>query len=493
MIQSIVSSITKNFPTDSLFPVVSKYLKITLIAGAALTLLALCITGIKGIKRRKWHTQPSHPFPSPYRALSPVSPAPPAFPSDTSLFSQAETVIAHIEKDILSDPNTSAVQACKTISQTLQHMTAHYMDEVIAEFERRNRNSTTQIFKAKAPLPAYFANVSDASQIISRKYLSLCGMRNLLYFGPEIIDELKKTHFLGGENNYSAGVGLKKLKDYTGTVLDLDIELSSDTSPEKALEEAKKHIVRFGQHCGLHETTAEGVSRALPKRKLHLPSNSWSIIDVGSHHTNRSMAGIWKRTPPHSPPHFYVNVPDMSIVVGGLLKLPYLIAELVHKTKQKEDPQLLKQFYDEFFETGLSDKCINDKLSSLVLFFHNWEGKLLPSPEESALEKVRKGAFGAAIQLDGQKAVDQAVDRNTFLNLLPDDLEVNKEPFDTWKMHAKEAIIKKLTSDGFLDKRLYCKVKNATSAEDRSDYFLLNEATVEGMLQETYNYIKSLE
>ena len=126
----------------------------------------------------------------------------------------------------------------------------------------------------------------------------------------------------------------------------------------------------------------------------------------------RSNHGIWKRVAPSGhKTHYYINVPNYDLVLIATLRLPYLLAELAYLTKEQNKGTLPKEFFDRFFEEGLSDKCFNDKAQTFMDFYHDWKAKVegLPTAEEEASQKITKGIFGEALREKDRSCIKRSI------------------------------------------------------------------------------------
>lgn len=423
-----------------------------------------------------------------------------------SSFSQVENICNGITENIFINASFSAQKAFAALNPKTLEQTRDLLDELVEEFE--GRYPSIQKIKYGYHVPEYFAQVKDLKQDEERKYLSLVGIRNMLKYGPGIIDDFRTTKFLGGAHHYNDGKGLKAFKFYTGTVIDLDTEIEAENDFQ-AIIEAKKMIVNFGKICGLKsnnkELTAEQVANQLPYRKLNIPPGP---IYMSQSHTDRSNYGIWKRQAPKGNAiHYYVNVPNCDIVLLGTLRFPYLIAEVAQKAKDHNGGKLPTDFLDAFFKDGLSDMCFNDKVRTFMNFYLEWmakyEGALL-SPEEEAKKRIESGSYGEALKNKGaQTALKEAFTRDKLINLFetlrydpnadtPDaldpyadekiqrfDFSPKGRTYEKWVHDEFDVLTGILIQQDVWDSTLYC-------SEKGQDYFLLNGSTLKTFMKEYY-------
>lgn len=411
---------------------------------------------------------------------------------------QVDAILDQVSSNVFTNRQFSTVRAFSPISKQTTSQILSLLDEVIAEYETRFPPNTHyyQRISFGQQVPAYFAQVKDQSDV-SRKYLSLVGIRNLLHAGPSIIDDFAQQKFLGGAQHYSFNTGLNAFKYSTGTVVDLDTRLKkSIQDPEAAKDEAKKMIIAFGKKCGIQapfgrELTAEEVARQLPNRKLHLPGPHQPIHQ--SHDNNdRSNHGLWMRQNPQTyVMEYFVNVPDCDVVLGATLRLPYVIAELIWRAKESNGGNLPQAFLDDFFKRGVSDMCFNDKFGTFMDFYIEWMAKFdgAETPEETVTNKIISGAFGDALKAKGAaEAIKQAFTRATLINFIDQlNLEVNGRDIDQWMQEETDKIIAHLEQAGHWEKSLYH--TDGINEKDTvgSEYFLLDRKALQGFLKHYYS------
>lgn len=406
-----------------------------------------------------------------------------------------------VSNRIFSDYGFSAAVAFQKISQGTKDQILNLFDELIFEFERRNPSIPKIAYGNH--VPEYFANVKEGNAN-QRKYYSLVGIRNLLKYGPQVIDDLSEKFFLGGEHNYSQQKGLNLLKHYTGIAVDLDIELPPKKikNDQEAIEEAKKLIVIFGKKFGMQGNfTVEEVIRKYPNRKLELPHAS--VIHTSQTNKDRSNGAIWKRNRPGTGMCYYVNVPNFDHVIGATLCLPYRIAELVWRAKEANHGKLSKEFLDDFFNNGLSDMCLNEKFNTFIEFCEKWNKEFSPveTGEETAIRKIDNGEFGSELQQKGSgNVLKEAFSKNSLsefisnndnrftsiLDLSDDQWIEDNIPicFDILAEQSKGSWAE-VTKEGKTEKVwkaavLYC----SDPANKDNEYFLLNETTLKLFLPE---------
>lgn len=414
-----------------------------------------------------------------------------------SPFAGAEKICGEIAENILMTPGYSAVKVVAKMDPKTKVLTQSLLDEIIKEFE--NRNPWGERIAAGAAIPAYLAIGGFVGQD-AIKYRSLAAIRNLLLQGPSIVDDFRDKQFLGGIHHYWAGKGLQAFQYYTGTVVDLDTEIDA-SSPQEALETARKEIVAFGKKCGLVGcNTAEAVARALPNRKLELPQGLWAgIHDVGAGNTDRSNYGIWKRSDPSTGvPHYYINVPKFDTVLYATLLMPYQLAEIAYLVKNHKDNngKIPKEFFDDLFASGLSTKCFNDKASTFLEFYMKWKEKIeeVPPTTEVAKQKIARGDFGLDIQREGADVVlAKAMTRQKLMDIFDSDkipsLVVNRNygaiSYDAWKVENEDAIKVVLIEKGLWESVLY-----QAEEGEKHDFFKLDAKVLPTFMPEFYKFMQ---
>jgi hypothetical protein len=190
--------------------------------------------------------------------------------------------------------------------------------------------------------------------------------------------------------------------------------------------------------------------------------------------------------------HYYVNVPNCDIVVLATLRLPYMLAELAYLTKEYKHGKLMKEFYETLFAKGLSDMCFNDKARQMINFYHEWKAKLedVPSPEEDARDKLKKGLFGEELSKQNPDTViKEAYSRDKLMTILQDsdfgladNYDKKGRSFDKWLQDVEDKSRKILEQQKIWKNALYC-------AEKGKDYFLVNESTLKEVLKDLYDYM----
>jgi len=404
-------------------------------------------------------------------------------PTKPNPFVQIESICGKIAENVFIDPFFSTVKTFSVVNSKTTQQTLELLNEIIAEYERRYY--PPKIIKYEQQVPAYFANVKE-EPIEVRKYLSLVGIRNLIKCGPGVIDDFTRQRFLGGEHHYGWNQGLRTFKYYTGNVVDLDIEIDAINDAE-AIKIAEQKIVQFGEICGLKKhgggkLTAADVAKLLPYRHLDLPKNG--IVHPSPDNVDRSNYGVWKRVNPSGKAlNYYINVPNCDLVLMATLRLPYIIAELAYLTKEHNKGTLPKEFFDRFFEKGLSEKCFNEKAQTFMEFYHDWKAKIeeVPSAEEDARQKIEKGIFGEALKAKGAELVfKEAYNRAKLTQLTSDcDHEIKGRHFDQWLKEEEEGVIEFLKSKGLWEMVLY-------QTEAGKDFFLLNRSTLKLFLKDYF-------
>ncbi len=338
------------------------------------------------------------------------------------------------------------------------------------------RSEVSCNIKFKDQVPAYFANDKGEYCDFERKYLAMAGIRNLLFVGPKIIDELYTLRFLGGKHHYPPGAGLNAFEYYTGNTIDLDTPLDdSIKNDQEAIKQAVILIKAFIKKCNITEPDV------IAKRKLYMDP---VIVPMSTDNLDRSNYGVWKYKQYGSKKiHYVVNVPsNMDLTTSIALLFPYQMAELVHLEKEKNGGKLSQEFLDDFFENAISDKCYNDKIATFALFYADYKSKL-EKPAISGIENLRnrieKGECGPALQKMGfDAALKSALTRQDLISIL----DMHRDDAD-WTNNDL-SFFKNLLS-GYLGQMLY-----RTDAE--SDACLFNDAVLKTFIADYKEYIKSL-
>ena len=171
-----------------------------------------------------------------------------------------------------------------------------------------------------------------------------------------------------------------------------------------------------------------------------------------------------------------------------------MIAELAWRNKEANGGKFSKEFLDDFFARGISDKCFNEKFRELTLFHLDWMSKFdgAETTEETATRNVVEGKYGEALKHKGPVlALKEAYDLRKLLEYLTTayeetygcDLKVNNQTVDQWIQDIMPVCIALLRKQGTWESALY------RSGEDR-EYFLLDERTLVLFLKATYHYLK---
>jgi len=431
---------------------------------------------------------------------TPLSPQEESERTPICRFHEVDAICTAIAEKICIDPSYSAVKVFAALDPEISQEALKLLNEIVSKFEETH--SISSQINYGDPVPTYFANIIAESHD-DRQYRSLVGIRNLLRYGPEIIDDFARKHFLGGKHHYEYGEGLQAFEYYTGNLVDMDTELKASNDRD-ALEEAKQHIVHFGEKYGLKARvpgkplTAERVAELLPYRKLDLPPSPYHPIFTAFNNMDRSNHGVWKRLTQDENGlpiyRYYVNVPNIELVLVATLKLPYLIATLAHRVKEENKGILPEDFFNEFCKDGLSSKCFNHKTETFLQFYHNYNAKLdkVPTPEEEASKKITQGDFGEALRKKGPEiALQEAWKWNNLFDEIMDgdsgDYSYGSTAttsFEEWRSKQTENIIHILR-----EKELWEKV--LCRDEEGNDYFLLDIKTLNaGFLNQFWEYLK---
>lgn len=428
-----------------------------------------------------------------------------------NFFNRFGTLCGKLEDEVLKNHDKNfVVDQIKTIrDQNTHDQILGLLNEIIVKYEQKYNVPRYWKKNYGDLIPSYFANDAGGQTDVQRKYLSLLGIRNLLKFGPEIVDEFREKSFIGGVQHYDSHKGINKLKAFTGTLVDLDTEFDAKNDAE-ALKLAQAKIVQFGDKCGLknsngNDLTAGDVQNHLPTRKLKLPNLFRGEHIHKSHsHTDRSNHGIWKYTKPGSfKPDYYVNVPNLGTVLSATLMMPYMLAELLYLTKEysvkQNDTKILNDFYQEFFTTALSDKCMNEKADKLNVFYISWKEKLTPSKtvEEIAHENIVSGKFGSKLQSqDPKQVIEKALTRIKLIDFVmekdPDDDIKYLPDYATWVIQEAPKIKKILLEEQLWENALYRTDDDPDAMGKYKDYFLLNENSFNEFIKSYYVMLQTL-
>lgn len=428
-------------------------------------------------------------------------------------FSKAVDDVMHeVSEKVFTTKGYSVKRTIERISQPSQQEILKLLNELVAEFEMRHPQPIRIAYGQ--PVTQHYAQVKQGETDAQRKYWALCGIRNMLLAGANIIDDFARLNFLGGEHHYNDMEGLKAFKYYTGNTVDLDTQLERKKTkpgmpdealhPDEALKKAKELIVAFGKRCGFGELTAEQVAQKLPRRKLELPYPGYPIHLAGSaggigSHTDRSNYGIWSRQSPNIENpilDYFVNVPNPDIILSATLRFPYMVAELVWRAKQANSSKMSDEFLDDLFGRGISDMCFNDKIKAFSAFHLDWMAKfdgVDETPEETARAKILKGDFGDALKAIGpDQAIKEAFNNfklSTFFDQFDFHVIVSgvKTPKDQWVESGMLACISLLKLHNLWKAALYQAEKEAGDHSDKeNDYFLLDETTLKMFLSKSY-------
>jgi hypothetical protein len=274
-------------------------------------------------------------------------------------------------------------------------------------------------------VPSYFANVKYGT-IFARKALSMCGLRNLVKFGVQVFEELKAHLFTSDPAKYCQNTGLELMHRVTGNTVDLDtvvlrcndpVSLKTINGMNRRQNVAEfRNIQEFGQSAQANEMAINAsiplleafvqefklTAHECAKRHLNLtqPTTAYTIPVV---HDNRSRGRwpVWHYINGQVNT-FHANVPNVSDVVGALLRAPFAAARAFIRCR--DDPVKLNAF----FEDAISDSCFNAKWKALEAFNAELD-------EEGTIVKILEG-----IQANNQRIFTA----NLFDN--DDDLHTNE-------------------------------------------------------------------
>eukprot|EP01059_Diplonema_ambulator_P007823 TRINITY_DN17344_c0_g1_i1.p1 TRINITY_DN17344_c0_g1~~TRINITY_DN17344_c0_g1_i1.p1 ORF type:complete len:551 (+),score=149.65 TRINITY_DN17344_c0_g1_i1:32-1654(+) len=240
-------------------------------------------------------------------------------------------------------------------------------------------------------VPDYFANVKGGETIYKRKVLSLLGLRNLVFKGEEIFNELRKKHFSGDASLYGPMEGISKMKYFTGNVVDLDTVVlrCTERSLLKQVNDANmaegKPTFRSGEEFANSEQAKEMAYNAARflidqflkrlqfsfheqhMRKIVLGKND--KVPVARDNSSRGKWAMWQYINADAGVNtFHVNVPDMADVYGALLVAPWhavrAYCTIMLEFDEKDMPEMLFKYFDDC----IADSCFNAKWKSIEAF-----------------------------------------------------------------------------------------------------------------------------
>jgi hypothetical protein len=247
-------------------------------------------------------------------------------------------------------------------------------------------------------VPSYFANVTDQS-IFQRKMLSLCGLRNLIAFGPQIFEEMRAKLFSGCMEDYGPKEGPNKMRYFTGNVVDLDYVVlrcndkavldainksqlkagqptfkdtnalaKSDVAKQIAIAQSQELISGFISRFKL--TPAE-----VKQRRLEFDPTDLNI-HVATGNSDRGMYALWHYSNVGQS-SYHVNVPNMPDIYGALLRAPFHLAKAFALVFVRYPPGSSKfvEALDSFFDEAVADSCFNAKWKAIEEFVKSIDAK----------------------------------------------------------------------------------------------------------------------
>lgn len=344
-------------------------------------------------------------------------------------------------------------------------------DQILQEFQKSKYQKkygndsffSADLFKKKVGdnIPEYYANFSRETYY-ERKYLSLLGLRNLVAYGPKILEELREKLFIDGKHNYAQGKGLNKMVYYTGNVVDLYQKLNDCTSDANAKQQADIIISAF------KEQFAEFKSQ-FTKRNIDTSLVDYVGIHKAAHNNDKGNVPIWKF---HQGGICYAaNVPDICDVLGALLLAPLQLAHSFLLIKALYKGKELSEKLDEFFSPAseaeenqggigaLSTRCFNAKWNAIKSF-------------SSTLRNYLK-----ILEKHGQEAIDNAQDVGEILNAFEERLLPNPGAMvdpATWKKNKHTTFKANAIALGYWEKLFVEKDRNGKKTYAVLDDVLLN-------------------
>lgn len=501
MVPITTSSATNIFShIKNLFPVVTEGgLKIIIIAAKAFFCIALAYHVIRSFQNRKITQQlPLERRPkergvqnNTFHIKPSESPVPP-------FERRVDETFAHVDEIMFTDSQESLVEIFSNLKEERKEI-KRLFEELLKEFYKKY--PIPNKLQIGNQVPFYYANTQSGETTNDRRYWSLMGILNMLQYGPEIFQECRNQNFIGGIHHYGHNEGLKKLTSYSGTTVDLDTMLQAKND-KAAIKEAEKLIIDFGKaYCpSKKDLSYKDVFKKFPDRKLDLPKNG-KVHDVGLSNTDRSNHGVWKRTDPGNKTFYFANVPKQHLM-GYVLRLPYLLAELLWKEKNRNGGKFSDEFLTDLFENGISTQCFNHKVQDLLDFHARWLDTFSENKktlEGETREKIQNGFYGESVRSKNPDRMLQPYhqhnnsagyfSRATLLDLFQDLSDNNKNCFARKKRKLKEWIEEVklpaqnlLIAEGLWENVLY-------QEEAKSDFFLLDEKSLNIFLPQLFDGI----
>ena len=251
------------------------------------------------------------------------------------------------------------------------------------------RGTGSTLPPAGCRVPNYFANVRDQS-IHRRKVLSLAGLRNLVVFGSEIFDELRKHLFASDPAAYSSNEGVHKMRHYTGNAVDLDTTVlrANDKASLDAVNlmntkaggrtySCSKEFGNSDQAAVIAHVAAEillnrfardfKLSKGAAKKRKVDPNDIPSTIPTARSNSDRGKFPLW-RYANAGQDSFHANVPHVDDVVGALLRAPLRAAKIYLTIFLENSGEALQAHLDRFFTDCIADACFNQKWKAIEEF-----------------------------------------------------------------------------------------------------------------------------
>eukprot|EP01062_Namystynia_karyoxenos_P008082 TRINITY_DN12854_c0_g1_i1.p1 TRINITY_DN12854_c0_g1~~TRINITY_DN12854_c0_g1_i1.p1 ORF type:complete len:467 (+),score=103.76 TRINITY_DN12854_c0_g1_i1:74-1474(+) len=306
----------------------------------------------------------------------------------------------------------------------------------------RDRYGCTQhdlaLFKIppRHPVPSYFANVHHGS-IYQRKLLSVLGLRNLLYGGWEIYEELRATCFSSNPAAYRGCTGPERMRFLTGNTVDLDtcvLRCSDGAVLRTVNANNKRHglpehrtAADFGRSRQAREMAVAAARPLLEafcaaqklspaqRQARHCDPESLSAdcIRVATHNTDRGRHPLWQyiNVGQNS---FHANVPNVAEIVGSVLRAPYQLAAAYCRVRLAPEGKQ-KDMLDGFFEDCVVDACFNHKWRAIEEFNRHLASADSVHRKLSVLQQSNQALFLAIY--DDSKMSDKQKDRKEVAEL----------------------------------------------------------------------------
>ena len=334
------------------------------------------------------------------------------------LLKNEDNNIIHIEED---EFRTALFDACYN-----NILTELSKDKYQSKYGCNSSDLNHFMITPKSPVPSYFANVSHGS-IYERKILSILGLRNLVYYGPKIYNDLQSTLFSSDPEVYNHGSGVSLMKQMTGNAVDLDtcvlrcsdsavLKMVNSLNSKSGQYQIYNHSDEFGSSIQAREMAVSAARpmlesfckdmkltpQQLKQRKVDSDSLTTSSIPMATHNTDRGKFPLWQYVNVGQN-SFHANVPCLPDVVGSVLLSPYhlMLCFSIIMTRPEEDRETL---LDSFFEDCVVDACFNLKWKAIEEFIISLASFDTISSALAECEKCEQRIFNKIF--DNEKTTD---------------------------------------------------------------------------------------